>query len=224
MPLNIAMDGPAGAGKSTVADAVAARLGMLHLDTGAMYRAFALDLIRKGVDPADAEAAKAMLPQMDVGVSYAGGKQVTLLQGEDVSALIRTPEVSAGASAVAKIPEVRRAMVALQQKLASEQSMLVDGRDICLRVLPDADLKIFLTASAEERAMRRFRELQAKGAPDTYEQVLADLVARDKQDSERAADPLRPTEDAVIVDTTGMPFEAVVDKIVALAEEVQCHE
>lgn len=224
MPLNIAMDGPAGAGKSTVADAVAARLGMLHLDTGAMYRAFALDLLRKGVDPRDEAAAAACLPELRVGVRYADGKQVTLLGEEDVSALIRTPEVSAGASAVAKIAEVRRAMVALQQKLASEQPMLVDGRDICLRVLPNADVKVFLTASAEERAMRRFRELQAKGAPDTYEQVLADLVARDKQDSEREADPLRPTEDAVIVDTTGMPFEAVVDRIVALAEEVQRHE
>lgn len=221
MPLTIAMDGPAGAGKSSIADALAQRLGILHLDTGAMYRAVGLYALQHQLDPRDGEAIRAALPMIDVGVRYVAGTQQTLLNGQDVSGLIREPEVSAAASAVAKLPFVRQAMVAVQQKLAAETPMIVDGRDICLRVLPDASLKLYLTASPEERAMRRFKDEQAKDPTTTYEQVLADLIRRDEQDMNRETDPLRPTEDATIVDTTGMTFDQVVDHLMALAKEAQ---
>lgn len=221
MPLTIAMDGPAGAGKSSIADALAQRLGILHLDTGAMYRTVGLYALRNGISPQDGEAVAAAMPMIDVGVRYANGRQQTLLGGEDVSGLIREPQVSAAASAVAKLPAVRQAMVKLQQRLAAETPMIVDGRDICLRVLPNASLKIYLTASPEERAMRRLKDEQQKDPTATFEQVLADLILRDKQDMERETDPLRPTEDAVIVDTTGLTFDQVVDRLMAMAAEVQ---
>lgn len=220
MPLTIALDGPVGAGKSSVAEETARRMGILHLDTGAMYRAMGLQALRLGMDLADEEAVSRMAEGLRVDVRYAQGAQQTLVEGEDVSGLIRTPEVSMAASTVARYARVRQVMVDLQRRLASEQSMLVDGRDIGTRVLPQASLKVFLTASAEERARRRFLELQAKGLPDTYEQVLEELKKRDDQDMHRAVDPLRPAEDARMLDSTSLTFEEVVDTLVAWAREV----
>ena len=221
MPLNIAMDGPVGAGKSSIANAVAKELNILHLDTGAMYRTIGLAALRQGIDLQDEAAVTRLAETIDVGVQHAADGQHTLLAGEDVSGLIRTEQVSMAASTVARYAGVRRAMVALQQKLAAQTDMLVDGRDICLVVLPNATVKIYLTASAEARAMRRFLELQKKGASDTYEQVLEDLKQRDWQDMHREVDPLRPAEDAIIVDTTEMNFEQVVAHIIGIVKEKQ---
>ena len=218
MPLNIAMDGPVGAGKSSIADAVAARLGILHLDTGAMYRAVGLTALRRGVDVNDEAAATALCTALHISVTHEADGQHTLVDGVDETANLRTEQVSMAASTVAKYAGVRRQMVAVQQRLASETAMLVDGRDICLRVLPNADVKIYLTASAEERARRRFAQLQEKGTSDTYEQVLEDLKKRDAQDMGRKVDPLRPTEDAVIVDSSDMTFDQVVEHILAIVE------
>ena len=219
MPLNIAMDGPVGAGKSSIAAEVARRLGILHLDTGAMYRAIGLTALRRGVDLTDENAAVALSKELDITVRHEADGQHTFVNGEDVTGLIRTPEVSMAASSISKYLGVRQGMVALQQKLAAQTPMLVDGRDICLRVLPGATVKLYLTASAEERARRRWLEMQQKGAPDTYEQVLEDLKKRDAQDMNREVDPLRPTEDAVIVDSTEMNFEQVVEYILAIVKE-----
>lgn len=221
MPLNIAMDGPVGAGKSSIADAVAARLGILHLDTGAMYRALGLAALRSQVDLQDEAAITALCKAVNVTVAYTEAGQQTLLDGEDVSGLIRTAEVSLAASTVGRYAGVRKEMVSLQQRLAAATPMLVDGRDICTVVLPKAPVKIYLTASAEERARRRFLEMEKKGMETTYEQVLADLRARDKQDMNRAVDPLRPAEDATVVDTTNMSFDQVVDAVVSIAQKVK---
>jgi len=219
MTLNIAMDGPVGAGKSSIAAEVARRLGILHLDTGAMYRAIGLTALRRGVDVADEAAAVALSQELDISVAHEADGQHTFVNGEDVTGLIRTPEVSMAASSISKYLGVRQGMVALQQKLAAQTPMLVDGRDICLRVLPNATVKLYLTASAEERARRRWLEMQQKGAPDTYEQVLEHLKKRDDQDMNRQVDPLRPTEDAIIVDSTEMNFEQVVEHILAIVKE-----
>ena len=219
MPLNIAMDGPVGAGKSSIAAEVAKRLGILHLDTGAMYRAIGLTALRRGVDVADEAAAVALSKELEISVAHEADGQHTFVNGEDVTGLIRTPEVSMATSTVSKHLGVRQGMVALQQKLAAQTPMLVDGRDICIRVLPNATVKIYLTASAEERARRRWLEMQQKGAPDTYEQVLEDLKKRDAQDMNREVDPLRPAEDAVIVDSTELNFEQVVEAILAIVKE-----
>ena len=223
MVLNIAMDGPVGAGKSSIAKEVAKRLGILHLDTGAMYRAVGLSAIRNGVDLQDEAAVTAHTREISVAVAHSAEGQRTILGGEDVTGLIRTPEVSMAASTVGKYAGVRREMVAIQQKLAASTPMLVDGRDICVRVLPNAPVKIFLTASAEERARRRWNELKDKPDAPSYEEVLRDLRARDEQDMNREVDPLRPTEDAVIVDTTEMNFEQVVQYILNIVEE-KTHE
>ena len=175
--------------------------------------------LERGVDVRDEAAATALCCELDITVSHEADGQHTYVNGEDVTGLIRTPEVSMAASTVAKYLGVRQAMVALQQKLAAQTPMLVDGRDICVRVLPNATVKIYLTASAEERARRRWLEMNQKGAPDTYEQVLEDLKKRDAQDMNREVDPLRPTEDAVIVDSTEMNFEQVVENILAIVKE-----
>ena len=219
MPLNIAMDGPVGAGKSSIAAEVARRLGILHLDTGAMYRAIGLTALRRGVDLKDEAACVALANDIDITVAHQADGQHTFVNGEDVTGLIRTPEVSMAASTVSKYLGVRQGMVALQQKLAAQTPMLVDGRDICLRVLPNATVKLYLTASAVERARRRWLEMNQKGAPDTYEQVLEDLKKRDDQDMNRQVDPLRPTPDAIIVDSTEMNFEQVVEHILAIVKE-----
>ncbi len=223
MVLNIAMDGPVGAGKSSIAKEVAKRLGILHLDTGAMYRAVGLSAIRNGIDLQDEAAITAHTRTIDVAVAHSDEGQRTILNGEDVTGLIRTPEVSMAASAVGKYAGVRREMVAIQQKLAASTPMLVDGRDICVRVLPNATVKLFLTASAEERARRRWNEMKDKPDAPSYEEVLRDLRARDEQDMNREVDPLRPTEDAVIVDSTDMNFEQVVAYILNIVEE-KTHE
>ncbi len=221
MPLNIAIDGPVGAGKSTIANAVADALGILHLDTGAMYRAIGLTAIRKGIDLQDEETVTALCGKIDLKVQYGGNGQITMVDGEDVTGMLRTEDVSMAASTVSRYAGVRKAMVAIQQKLASETDMLVDGRDIGTVVLPKATAKIFLTATAEERAMRRFRELQKKGTQDTYEQVLEDLKRRDDQDMNRKVDPLRCAEDAVRLDTTHMDFDEVVEAILNIVKEAR---
>ena len=223
MVLNIAMDGPVGAGKSSIAKAVADRLGILHLDTGAMYRAVGLSAIRAGVDLQDEAAVTAHTKRIDVAVAHSVTGQRTIVDGEDVTDYIRTPEVSMAASTVGKYAGVRREMVAIQQKLAASTPMLVDGRDICVRVLPNATVKLFLTASAEERARRRWNEMKDKTDAPSYEEVLRDLRARDEQDMNREVDPLRPTDDAVIVDSTEMNFEQVVQYILNIVEE-KAHE
>ena len=219
MPLNIAMDGPVGAGKSTIADAVARELGILHLDTGAMYRAVGLTCLERGVDLQDEEAVTALCAEIDMTVTYQDGGQRTWGDGVDVTGGLLTEAVSMAASAVGRYLGVRRIMVALQQKLAASTDMLMDGRDIGFRVLPNATVKIYLTASAEERARRRYLQLQEKGGADTYEQVLEDLRQRDYQDMNREVDPLRAADDAVVVDSTGSTFEETVARIIALVEE-----
>ncbi len=219
MRLNVAIDGPVGAGKSTVADAVAARLGILHLDTGAMYRALGLTALRRGIDTQDEQAIVDLCLGLNVSVSHEKDGQHTFVEGEDVTGLIRTPEVSMAASTVSRYAEVRRAMVKLQQKLAAETDMLLDGRDICTTVLPNATAKIYLTATAEERARRRWLEMQEKGMPDTFEEVLQAVKDRDNQDMNRKVEPLRQAEDAVLVDSTNMTFDEVVETILAIVEE-----
>lgn len=220
MPMNIAIDGPVGAGKSSIADAVAGKLGILHLDTGAMYRALALYALRSGVELTDEAAVSACCAQADIAVGYADGRQRTLLSGEDVSDLIRTGEVSAAASVVSKWPAVRERMVALQQELARKGNMLIDGRDIGTVVLADSPCKIYLTASAEERARRRYLQNLEMGDNTPFEDVLAALNARDAQDMGRAVSPLRQAEDAVLVDSTDMTREEVVDAIVRIVEGI----
>ena len=220
MPMNIAIDGPVGAGKSSIADQVAERLHILHLATGAMYRAFGLYALRSGTDLASEAALSALAEDVDVQVKYENGAQRTLLFGEDVSELIRPGEVSAAASAVSKWPAVRRRMVRAQQEMARTADMLIDGRDIGTVVLRDSPCKIFLTAAAEERARRRYLQQMEKGDETPYEQVLRELNARDEQDMNRKTDPLRQAEDAVLVDSTNMTQEETVDAIVAIVEEV----
>ena len=205
MRLNVGIDGPVSAGKSSVADAVAARLGILHLDTGAMYRALGLTAVR-------------LCRELKVSVSHEADGQHTFVEGEDVTGLIRTPEVSMAASTVSRYADVRRNMVKIQQQLAAETDMVLDGRDICTTVLPNATAKIFLTASQEERARRRFLEMQAKGMNDTFEQVLEDLKKRDDQDMNRPVEPLRQAPDAVLVDTTNLTFDEAVDAILKIVE------
>lgn len=219
MVLNIAMDGPVGAGKSSIADAVAEKLGILHLDTGAMYRAVGLTALRRHIDLTNEEGITALCGCLTLSVRHEDGKQHTLVNGEDVTHLIRTAEVSMAASAVAKYPGVRAAMVAIQRRLAQETPMLLDGRDIGTRVLPNAPVKIFLTASAEERARRRYAEMQQKGMSAVYEDVLRDLRARDQQDMNREVDPLRAAEDAVTVDSTSLNFDEVVAEILRITAE-----
>lgn len=214
----IAIDGPAGAGKSTIARRVAAELGFIYVDTGALYRTIALSMLRRGVDLRDAQKVKQALSGVVVDVCYSEDGQHVLLNGEDVSALIRTPEVSMSASVVSAIPDVRKFLFDLQLSLAEKNHVVMDGRDIGTVVLPQAQVKIFLTASPEERARRRFEELQAKGDRISYEQVLEDVRRRDEQDANRAVAPLKPAEDAVLLDTTGFELN---DSVAALLKIVR---
>ena len=209
----IAIDGPVGAGKSSVADEVARRLGVLHLDTGAMYRAFAWLAIQEGVSLADEAALEALTKRALPDVLYEDGHQRTLIDGRDVTGFIRTPDISMAASTVSKAACVRAAMVERQQALARERSMVLDGRDIGTRVLPDATLKIYLTASPEARARRRLEDLQKSGEDASFEAVLQDVLRRDRQDMTREVDPLRPAPDAQVLDSSDMPFEHVVEDI-----------
>ena len=218
--LNIAIDGPVGAGKSTVADAVAQRLGILHLDTGAMYRAVGLAALRTGLDLNDEKALTALCQSggAQVDVDYRDGAQVTLLCGEDVSALIRTQEVGTAASAVSRFAPVRHMLVERQRAIAHSRPMLLDGRDIGTVVLPDAPVKVYLTASAEARALRRYKQLLEKGESADFDAVLAEVNARDDQDMHRSVDPLRQAEDAVVVDSSNLSFEQTVQAILDLVE------
>lgn len=217
-PFSIAIDGPAGAGKSTVAKAVAAELNAMYLDTGAMYRAFGLYMLLRGA-VGDRQAVIDALDDVDITVEFIDGAQHIFLGGEDVTDAIREPEVSMAASDVSAVPEVRTRMVALQQKIAEGHNVIMDGRDIGTKVLPNATLKIYLTASAEERARRRCLELEQKGSPEPYEKVLQEMQSRDYQDTHRAASPLCPADDAVTVDTTDNTFEESVATIKRLALE-----
>ncbi len=217
-PFSIAIDGPAGAGKSTVAKAVATELSAMYLDTGAMYRAFGLYMLRRGANK-DKSAIIAAVDDVDITVEFIDGAQHIFLGGEDVTQAIREPEVSMAASDVSAVPEVRERMVALQRKIAEGHDVIMDGRDIGTKVLPNATLKIYLTASVEERARRRCLELAQKGNPEPYEKVLEDMKARDYQDTHRAASPLRPADDAVTVDTTNNTLEESVAEIRRLALE-----
>ena len=218
MPLTIAIDGPVGAGKSTISDAVAKKLDILHLDTGAMYRAFGLYAIESGVDTLDEAALSDLIKAAEISVKYENGKQSTLVNGRDVTTLIRTPEVSMAASNVSRFPAVRKQMVRLAQETAKGQSILLDGRDIGTVVLKDATVKIYLTASPEVRAKRRHLELLQKGSADSFEKVLAELKARDEQDMNRATDPLKQADDAVLVDTSNLDFEQSVRAILTVVE------
>ena len=219
MGINIALDGPSGAGKSTIAKAVAARKGYVYVDTGAMYRTVACYTLSKGADPEDKEQVIALLPEMDIQLKYLDGSQHVLLNGEDVSDKIRTPEISMTASKVSAIPEVRTFLFDLQQNMAKENDIIMDGRDIGTVVLPNADVKIFLTATAEERARRRFKELQEKGDPSTYEEVLEDIKQRDYNDTHRETAPPKKADDAIEVDTTELDLEQSIDAICKVIDE-----
>ena len=210
----VAIDGPAGAGKSTIAKRLAARIGADYIDTGAMYRAVALKLLRTGTDYRDPDALQAMLDAMDVDFSEGH----TILDGEDVSGLIRTPEISALASPSSGVPAIRYKLTALQQAMGKRKSIVMDGRDIGTVVFPDADFKFFLTASADERARRRTEEMRAKGEPADFETIRADIIRRDYQDSHREFRPLRKADGAVEIDSTDMSIESVVDTMMAFIE------
>ena len=205
----IAIDGPSGAGKSTIAKTVAQKLGIDYIDTGAMYRALGLKMLRMGIPMREDAALAAMLEETDI--DFSGGR--VYLDGEDVSDQIRTQEISKAASDCSAFASVRRKLVELQQKMARAKSVIMDGRDIGTVVLKDAHYKYFLTASDEERALRRFRELAAKGEPQTYEEVLEQIRQRDYNDTHRAVTPLRKAEDAVEIDSTAMSIEEVADYI-----------
>lgn len=220
--INIAIDGPAGAGKSTIAKIVSTTLGIIYLDTGAMYRAVALKAIGLGLDTADPLKVSEMLEDIDICIDYSKGEQRIILDGRDVSSEIRTPEVSIGASNVAVIPAVRIKMVELQRAIATKNSVVMDGRDIGTFVLPDADFKFFLTASIEERAKRRFLEQVQKGVKNiSLDEVKKDIEYRDKNDSSREFAPLKKADDAVEVDTTSLAIEEVAEKIIKFIKGIK---
>lgn len=220
MSINIAIDGPAGAGKSTIARKAAAELGFIYVDTGAIYRSVAYYCLSKGADLSVPENAEKLLPEITPELRFIDGVQHVFVNGEDVSDRIRTPEVSMAASKVSAIPAVRAFLFDLQQKIARENNVIMDGRDIGTVVLPNADLKIFLTASPEARADRRFKELKDKPDAPTYDEVLADIIKRDHDDSTRAIAPLKQAEDAVLCDTTSLSLEESVDKIIGMIREI----
>ena len=214
---NIAIDGPAGAGKSSIAKEISSELGFIYVDTGALYRTVALYVQENELD--SDEAIIKSLDDIDIDLSFIGGTQRISLGGEDVTDDIRTPEISMGASKVSAIPEVREFLFELQQKMAREHNVIMDGRDIGTVVLPDADLKIFLTASADERASRRYLELKEKADCPTFEEIKADIIKRDYNDSHRAVAPLKQADDAVLIDTTDMGFHEVCEEILDLIKE-----
>ncbi len=217
MSYNIAIDGPAGAGKSTIAKAVAKKLGMIYVDTGAMYRAMALFLLREGIGLEDTQGIIDKCGEADITIRYEKGEQVVLLGGENVNAYLRTEEVGKGASAVSPIPQVRKKLVELQQKLAGESDCIMDGRDIGTCVLPNAQVKIYLTASSAVRAKRRYDELTAKGEACDLQKIQADIEERDYRDMHREASPLKQAQDAVLVDTSDMAIEEVIERILEIA-------
>ncbi len=216
---SVAVDGPSGAGKSTISKAVAQELGILYVDTGAIYRTIGLFVKRMGADPKDPVAVAALLPQIRVEMAYAqDGLQHMLLNGEDVTAEIRLPEISMYASDVSAIPAVRDFLIDMQRDLARRHSVIMDGRDIGTVVLPDADVKIFLYADVEIRARRRVKELAQRGTPRAYEEVLREMEERDYQDTHRAAAPLRPADDAIMVDTGDLGFYSVRNLVIDMIQ------
>ena len=218
---SIAIDGPAGAGKSTIAKTIAKKLEFIYVDTGAMYRAMALYFIRNGIDPSDENAINAACADVHVGIAYENGAQQVLLNGENVTGLIRTEEVGNMASKTSAYPTVRATLLDLQRDLAKKADILMDGRDIGTNVLPDADLKIYLTASSVIRARRRYDELIEKGEKADLAQIEKDIIIRDKQDMERKIAPLKKAEDAVLVDSSDMTIEEVVECILEEFEKVK---
>lgn len=216
---HIAIDGPGGAGKSSVAKAVAKRLGIIYVDTGALYRTVGLYVKQNGADPKNADEVAALLPSLTISVGYENGTQVVYLNGNNYGDAIRTPEMSMYASDVSAIPAVRRFLLETQKDIARKNSVIMDGRDIGTVILPDAKVKIFMTASPECRAMRRYRELCAKGQNVKYEDVLAEMISRDTQDSSRAIAPTKAADDAVLLDNSDLDFDATVEAVIAIVKE-----
>lgn len=217
---SVAVDGPSGAGKSTMAKAAAAKLGILYVDTGAIYRTIGYYIFKMGVDPKDNAAVIARLPEITIDMAYSeDGLQHMFLGGEDVTTEIRLPEMSMYASAVSAIPEVREYLLEMQRDLARKQSVIMDGRDIGTVVLPDAEVKIFLTAPVEVRAMRRLKELQERGTETDFASVLKDMQERDYNDSHRAAAPLKQAEDAVLLDNGDMDFDESLEAMLNIIKE-----
>ena len=218
--ISVAIDGPSGAGKSTVSRSVAKAFGFIYVDTGAMYRTIGLAAFRKGLDTKDKPSIIGILPELDIELKYnEQGEQRMYLNGEDVSTDIRLPEISMCASNVSAMPEVRAYLMDMQRQMAKRYDVIMDGRDIGTVILPDAAVKIFLTASAEERANRRYKELIAKGNEVSFEEVLEDMKKRDEQDSNRAAAPLKPADDAVMLDTSSMNFDESIQAVCRLITE-----
>lgn len=216
---NVAIDGPAGAGKSTIAKKVAKELGYIYVDTGAMYRAMALYMIRNHIDRGDTEGIARACAHADISIEYRDGEQVVLLNGENVNAYLRTEEVGNMASVSSAVPDVRLKLVELQRKLAARASVIMDGRDIGTYVLPDADVKIYLTAGSLVRAKRRCLELEEKGTICNLEEIEKDIIERDRRDMEREFAPLRRAEDAILVDSSDMTIEQVAERIILLCRE-----
>lgn len=218
MGYNIAIDGPAGAGKSTIARKTAKQLGFIYVDTGAMYRAMGIFLMREGIDPTDADAISAKCGEADITIRYENGEQVVYLNGENVNDIIRTEQAGVMASLTSKNPDVRQKLVELQRKLAADADVVMDGRDIGTCVLPNAQIKVYLTASSAVRAKRRYQELTAKGEPCDMDTIEADIIERDRQDMTREISPLIQAEDAVLVDSSDMTIEEVAAQIIALVK------
>lgn len=217
--LRIAIDGPSGAGKSYLADQIAERFHLIHLDTGALYRTVGLYVCRKGVALDDKAGIIASLPEIDVTVDFGEQGQINLLNGENVNGFIRTPEISTYASVVSAIPEVRAFLLDTQRRIAATTPVVLDGRDIGTVILPDADVKIYLVASNEARAARRYAELREKGVETDYESVLRDLIERDARDSGREIAPARPADDALLLDNSDLTREETVAAAIAIIEE-----
>ena len=217
--MNIAIDGPAGAGKSTIAKLVAKEMGIVYVDTGAMYRSMALACLRDQIDVTDEAAVSERTGKTNIEIRYEEGSQRIFLDGEDVSEAIREEEVGKAASTVARYAPVRERLVDLQRELAKKQDVIMDGRDIGTVVLPDASLKIFLTAGAHERALRRYRELTEKGESCNIVEIEKDIIARDEQDMNRTVSPLKQAVDAVLIDSSRMSIDQVVAQIMELADE-----
>lgn len=213
MGYNIAIDGPAGAGKSTIAKKVAAKLGFIYVDTGAMYRAMALFLMRKEIDAKDMEAVSEKCKEADITIRYENGEQLVYLNGENVNGVIRTEAVSQMASLTSPNPDIRKRLMELQKKLAQDADVVMDGRDIGTCVLPNAEVKIFLTASSKVRAERRYKELTAKGEKCDIDVIEKDIIERDQQDMTREISPLQVAEDAMLVDSSYMTIDEVADVI-----------
>ena len=217
--ISVALDGPGGAGKSTVARAIAKKYGFTYVDTGAIYRTVGLYVLRAGAEPRSPEAVEPLLSGINIEIEYGEDGQRMLLNGEDVTGLIRSPEISMYASAVSALPAVRAFLLDMQRSLAARKDVVMDGRDIGTVVLPDAQVKIFLTASIDERARRRYDELKAKGEAQSLEEVRADMLRRDKNDTERAVAPLKQAQDAVLVDTTQLGFDEAVEAVSKIIRE-----